>query len=69
MNVIETGIPGLLILEPRVFGDARGYFFESFNRKAFTEAVGEVDFVQDNESRSWISVPAPRRSGGISPWN
>ena len=56
MNVIETGIPGLLILEPRVFGDARGYFFESFNRKAFTEAVGEVDFVQDNESRSCYGV-------------
>ena len=56
MNVIETGIPGLLILEPRVFGDVRGYFFESFNRQAFTEAVGEVAFVQDNESRSCYGV-------------
>ena len=56
MNVIETGIPGLLILEPRVFGDSRGYFFEAFNRKAFTDAVGEVDFVQDNESRSSYGV-------------
>ena len=56
MNVIETDIPGVLILEPRVFGDARGYFFESYNREAFREAVGEVDFVQDNESRSSYGV-------------
>ena len=56
MNVLETAIPGVLILEPKVFGDARGYFLESFNRKAFTEAVGEVDFVQDNESRSSYGV-------------
>jgi dTDP-4-dehydrorhamnose 3,5-epimerase len=56
MNVLETAIPGVLILEPKVFGDARGYFLESFNRKVFTEAVGEVDFVQDNESRSSYGV-------------
>ena len=56
MNVIETGIPGLLILEPRVFGDSRGYFFEAYNLEAFREAVGEVDFVQDNESRSSYGV-------------
>ena len=56
MNVIETDIPGVLILEPRVFGDARGYFFESYNLEAFREAVGEVDFVQDNESRSSYGV-------------
>ena len=53
MKVIETVIPGLLVLEPKVFGDARGFFMESFNAKAFREATGlDVDFVQDNHSRS-----------------
>ena len=53
MNVIETAIPGVLILEPKVFGDARGFFLESFNQRVFDEAVGtHVDFVQDNHSRS-----------------
>ena len=53
MKVIETAIPGLLVLEPKVFGDARGFFMESFNAKAFREATGlDVDFVQDNHSRS-----------------
>ena len=53
MKVTPTAIDGVLILEPRVFGDARGFFMESFNRKAFNDAVGcEVDFVQDNHSRS-----------------
>ncbi len=52
MNVIPTKIPGVLILEPRVFKDARGYFFESYNKRAFDEKVGKVDFVQDNESCS-----------------
>jgi dTDP-4-dehydrorhamnose 3,5-epimerase len=53
MNVIKTAIPGVLILEPKVFGDARGFFLESFNQRAFDEAVGaHVDFVQDNHSRS-----------------
>jgi dTDP-4-dehydrorhamnose 3,5-epimerase len=53
MNVIQTGIPGLLILEPKVFGDARGFFMESFNARAFQEATGlDVHFVQDNHSRS-----------------
>lgn len=52
MNVIKTTIPGLLILEPRVFKDARGYFFESFSQKAFDEMVAPVTFVQENESRS-----------------
>lgn len=56
MNVIKTGIEGVVILEPRVFADPRGYFFESFNRKAFEEAVGKVDFVQDNESKSSYGV-------------
>jgi hypothetical protein len=53
MKVIETAIPDLLILEPKVFGDARGFFMESFNARSFQEATGlNVDFVQDNHSRS-----------------
>ena len=53
MKVIETAIPDLLILEPKVFGDARGFFMESFNARSFHEATGlNVDFVQDNHSRS-----------------
>lgn len=53
MKVTPTTIPDVLILEPKVFGDARGFFFESFNQKAFDEAVGRhVEFVQDNHSRS-----------------
>lgn len=53
MKVIETGLPGVLILEPKVFGDSRGFFFESWNEAAFAQATG-VDrrFVQDNHSRS-----------------
>lgn len=53
MQVIETDLPGVLILEPRVFGDARGFFMESYNARAFAEATGlQVEFVQDNHSRS-----------------
>ncbi|MDM0077391.1 dTDP-4-dehydrorhamnose 3,5-epimerase [Variovorax sp. J2P1-59] len=53
MKITPTMIPDLLIIEPKVFGDARGFFFESFNQKAFDEAIGgHVDFVQDNHSRS-----------------
>ncbi|MEX1761833.1 dTDP-4-dehydrorhamnose 3,5-epimerase, partial [Escherichia coli] len=53
MNVIETEIPDVLIFEPKVFGDERGFFFESFNQKVFEKAVGrKVNFVQDNHSRS-----------------
>ncbi|MFC7410937.1 dTDP-4-dehydrorhamnose 3,5-epimerase [Hydrogenophaga atypica] len=53
MNVIETDLPGVLIIEPKVFGDARGFFFESFNQQRFNEATGtRFDFVQDNHSRS-----------------
>jgi dTDP-4-dehydrorhamnose 3,5-epimerase len=53
MNVTTTAIEGVLILEPKVFGDARGFFMESFNQKAFNDAVGQdVLFVQDNHSRS-----------------
>ena len=57
MNVIPTAIPDALIIEPKVFGDARGFFFESFNRRQFAEIVGrDVDFVQDNHSRSVKNV-------------
>ena len=53
MKVTATAIPDVLLLEPKVFGDERGFFMESFNQKAFNEAVGrEVTFVQDNHSRS-----------------
>ena len=53
MNVTETALPGVLIIEPKVFGDARGFFFESFNQQRFNEATGtRFDFVQDNHSRS-----------------
>jgi dTDP-4-dehydrorhamnose 3,5-epimerase len=57
MNVIQTAIPDLLILEPKVFGDSRGFFYESFNAKSFTEATGvQAEFVQDNHSRSCKNV-------------
>ncbi|MBQ6254644.1 MAG: dTDP-4-dehydrorhamnose 3,5-epimerase [Bacteroidales bacterium] len=52
MEVIKTEIDGVLILEPQVFEDPRGYFFESFNLREFREAVGDIQFVQDNESKS-----------------
>ena len=56
MNVIETAIEGVVILEPRLFEDARGYFFESFSQRDFEEKVGRVNFVQDNESKSFYGV-------------
>ena len=56
MNLIKTEIEGLYILEPRIFGDARGYFFEAYNKKVFDALVGPVDFVQDNESKSRYGV-------------
>ena len=52
MNIIETAIPGPLIIEPRVFGDARGFFMETWNAGAFAEAGLDLSFVQDNHSRS-----------------
>lgn len=53
MKVTKTKIPDLLIIEPKVFGDERGFFYESFNKKSFEEATGvETDFVQDNHSKS-----------------
>ena len=57
MKVIPTAIPDVLVIEPKVFGDARGFFMESFNGRAFDAAVGHhVDFVQDNHSRSTKGV-------------
>ncbi|MEZ0238099.1 MAG: dTDP-4-dehydrorhamnose 3,5-epimerase [Methylophilaceae bacterium] len=53
MKAIPTSIPDVLVLEPKVFGDARGFFFESYNRRVFSDATGlDLDFVQDNHSRS-----------------
>lgn len=53
MQVTQLELPGLMLLEPRLFGDERGFFFESYNRRAFHAATGlDVDFVQDNHSRS-----------------
>lgn len=56
MEVIKTDIEGVLIIKPRIFTDPRGYFFESYNKKEFDEKVGNVEFVQDNESRSTYGV-------------
>jgi len=57
MNIIKTDLPDVLIIEPKVFGDARGFFYESFNACTFAEATGlRVTFVQDNHSRSAKNV-------------
>lgn len=57
MNIIKTEIPGLLVLEPKVYGDDRGFFFESYNQRVLAEAAGITDtFVQDNHSRSARNV-------------
>lgn len=56
MEFIPTDIPGVVILRPRIFRDARGYFFESYSHREFCEHVGPVDFVQDNESYSTYGV-------------
>ena len=57
MEIIKTPIEGLLVLKPKVFGDERGYFFESFNQKVFEQAIGyKINFVQDNESLSQKGV-------------
>ena len=55
MNIIKTEIEGLLIIEPRIFTDSRGYFFESFNQREFEQHIA-VNFVQDNESKSSYGV-------------
>ena len=56
MNVIKTNIDGVVIIEPRIFEDARGYFFESFSQREFDEKVASIRFVQDNESKSSYGV-------------
>ena len=57
MKATPTRIPDVLLIEPKIFGDDRGFFFESFNRRAFHEATGlDVDFVQDNHSKSARNV-------------
>lgn len=56
MNIIKTAIEGLVILEPQLFKDDRGYFFESFNQREFEEKVCKTTFVQDNESKSSYGV-------------
>lgn len=56
MNVIKTDIEGVVVIEPKVFDDARGYFFESYSKRRFDEAVRPIEFVQDNESMSTRGV-------------
>ena len=56
MNIIQTPIPEVLIIEPRIFGDKRGYFLESFSQQWFTQNIHNTHFVQDNESRSKYGV-------------
>lgn len=56
MEVIKTAIDGVYILEPRIFRDDRGYFFESFSQREFEEKIGKINFVQDNESKSSYGV-------------
>ena len=56
MNIIKTSIEGVVIIEPRLFKDERGYFFESFNQREFEEKVCKTTFVQDNESKSSYGV-------------
>lgn len=56
MEVIKTGIEGVVVIEPRIFKDERGYFFESFSQREFNEKVMPVNFVQDNESMSSYGV-------------
>jgi len=56
MNYLETSIPGVWILEPRVFNDSRGYFMETYQKDDFDKHVGETNFIQDNESKSSYGV-------------
>lgn len=57
MEVIKTAIEGVFIIEPRLFKDDRGYFFESFSQREFNEKIRKVNFVQDNESKSGRVFP------------
>ena len=66
MNVIKTDIDGVVIIEPRIFEDSRGYFFESFSQREFDEKVAPIRFVQDNESKSSYGVmPSSLQMAGI----
>ena len=56
MNVIQTSIPDVLILEPKIYEDARGFFFESYNKRVLADIGIKVDFVQDDHSRSSRNV-------------
>ena len=56
MNIVRTEIEGVVIIEPKVFGDARGYFFESWNKDVYEKNGIAADFIQDNESRSRFGV-------------
>ena len=56
MNIIKTAIEGVVVIEPRVFEDERGYFFEAYSQRTFDEQVGPVRFVQENESKSRYGV-------------
>ena len=56
MEFKETEIQGVYVIEPRVFNDARGYFFEAWKREAFKANIGDVEFIQDNESKSSYGV-------------
>ena len=56
MEVIKTALDGVVVIEPRLFEDARGYFFESFSQREFDEKIGKIVFVQDNESKSSYGV-------------
>ena len=56
MEIIKTAIDGLVIIRPKVFGDARGHFFESYSQREFEEKVRKINFVQDNESMSGYGV-------------
>lgn len=56
MNITETKLPGVYLIEPKVFGDERGYFSETYKKAAFDSVVGKVDFIQDNQSKSQAGV-------------
>lgn len=56
INVVQTEIPGVVIIEPKLFGDERGYFMETWSKKDFNERVRPINFVQDNESKSCYGV-------------
>ena len=72
MKVVQTSIPDLLIIEPKVFGDERGFFYESFNQRKFSELTGlQVEFVQDNHSTTRArnsTARATATSRSTSPW-